>query len=149
MYQNNIWCVYSTYPFPNDYWLIKDDNGNADHLNFSVENFPIAELPIPGVTVNPYYWNFLDGFSPIPAILTYWEDLSILNCAPLWNISQSMDENAAIVILDPNTNKRIAHWTELDHASDTEFTEEKNKTLMIWPYKRLEDGGNYHDMIFP
>eukprot|EP01084_Bolivina_argentea_P060610 110719_1 len=132
-----------SYPFPNDYWLIKDKTNNPIHLNFSSINFPIADLPIPGETVNPFYWNKLDGFSPIPSILTYWNDLSISNCAPLWNISQSQEPNSPIIILDPVTNKRIAHWTELDHSSDTEFTKEKNKTLMIWPYRRLEDGGNY------
>ena len=54
------------------------------HLNFSESTFPIAELPIDGQTIDPTSWNRVDGFAPIPAILTYFEDLSISNCAPLW-----------------------------------------------------------------
>ena len=132
-----------SYPFPNDYWLIKDDDNNPIHLNFSEYTFPIADLPVPGVTINPFDWNKLDGFSPIPAILTYFDDLSISNCAPLWNISQSTDINSPIILLDPSSNTRIPHWTELDHSSDTQFTNERNRSLMIWPYHRLTDGKNY------
>eukprot|EP01084_Bolivina_argentea_P060609 110718_1 len=131
------------YPFPNDYWLIKDRDNKPLNLNFSQYTFPIADLPIKGETIKPFNWNKLDGFSPIPAILTYFDDLSIMNCAPLWNISQSTDPDSPIIILDPITNKRIEHWTELDHSSDTDSTKERNRTLMIWPYHRLTDGANY------
>ena len=123
--------------------MIKDNDGNPEHLNFSEYTFPIADLPIKGQTISPYYHNKLDGFSPIPVILAYFDDLSISNCAPLWNISQSTDTDSPVILLDPETNQRIQHWVELDHSSDTEITNERNRSLMIWPYHRLTDGKNY------
>lgn len=135
--------IFSAFPFPNDYWLIKDTNGDPVNLNFSEYTFPIAELPVKGQTINPFDWNKLDGFSPIPAILTYFADLSIDNCAPLWNISQSTDTDTPVILLDPETNERIEHWVELDHSSDTIVSNERNRSLMIWPYHRLTDGKNY------
>ena len=59
------------------------------------------------------------------------------------NISQSNDIDSPVIILETSTNKRIEHWAELDHSSDTAFTHQKNRSLMIWPYHRLQDGANY------
>ena len=124
-----------TLPWPNDYWLLKDNQYNAIHLNLSQNNFPIG---IDGGKVNPFDYNIFNGFSPLPNILAYFDDLSIDNCARLWNISQSNDIDSPVIILHTKTLKRIPHWVELDHSSDQPITgNEPNRTLMIWPAQRL------------
>eukprot|EP01083_Nonionella_stella_P294493 1001116_1 len=122
---------YCSYPWPNDYWLLKDENGNPDHLVLSEINLPIS---VDGKTIDPTTWNILNGFSPIPAILTFWNNLNIDNCARLWNISQSQDIDSPTVILNAKYNNRISHWVELDHSSDSIIIgNEANRSLMIWP----------------
>eukprot|EP01084_Bolivina_argentea_P226892 383194_1 len=127
-------------PWPNDYWLIKDDNYNPIHLNFTEYNLPVS---MDGKTIDPYPYNQVDGWTPLPAILAYWNDVSIDNCARLWNISQSNENDSPIIILETNTNKRIPHWVELDHSSDDRKGEQRNRTLMIWPAYRLKDSTRY------
>eukprot|EP01084_Bolivina_argentea_P126636 224183_1 len=124
---------FCTLPFPNDYWLLKDKNMSPLHLSFASDNFPKAITPVQ--EMSPYYFNQLDGFSPNNALLTYFKDVSLSNsnCPRLWNISQSLDEDAPIVLIEADTNVRIPLWVELDHASDDLISNEKNYTLMIWP----------------
>ena len=93
---------YCTLPFPNDYWLLKDNNNNPIHLSFNETNLPITKI---GETMNPYYWNKLNGFSPLPAIMAFWSNISIQNCPRLWNISESQETNSPIIILDTITNE--------------------------------------------
>lgn len=126
-------------PWPNDYWLQKDENYNPINLVFDEINLPITKN---GITTNPTYWNTLDGWAPLPSIMAYWDNLSIDNCARFWNISQSNDENSPIIIMEADTGKRIAHWVELDYSSD-DIRPAINRTLMIWPAKRLQDSTRY------
>lgn len=135
-------------PFPNDFWLIKDANNTPMNLALNTNNFPLPkERNIS--TVNPLEWNaLLDGFSPLPCILTFFSNVSINNCPRLWNISQSIaddtKENVPIIILQASNNKHVPFWVELDHISDTPITHrERNRTLMIWPAERLIDGERY------
>eukprot|EP01083_Nonionella_stella_P294492 1001115_1 len=57
----------------------------------------------------------------------------------------SLNDDAPIILLDEtlNNGEAIAYWTELDHSSDTDISSTKNKSLMIWPSKRLIDGHTY------
>ena len=77
-------------------------------------------------------WNQLDGFSPLPSILTYFDDLSLVNSnlPQLWNIADSEKEDTAIIILEASTMRRIPYWAELDHNSDIDGYQ-KNRTFMV------------------
>ena len=103
-------------PWPNDYWLIKDANNNPVHLNISSNNLPID---IHGKTVDPTAWNIMDGFNPLPAIMTYFEDLSLenSNLPRLWNIGTSESTDTPVIILEASTGRRIPYWAELDHTN--------------------------------
>ncbi|ETO07440.1 hypothetical protein RFI_29954 [Reticulomyxa filosa] len=60
------------------------------------------------------------------------------------SIAPSLMNTYPVIILDTVTNERIPHWVELDHMSDDPFTgNEKNRSLMIWPARRLTDGRRY------
>eukprot|EP01084_Bolivina_argentea_P226894 383196_1 len=134
---------FCTLPWPNDYWLLKDQNQNPINLNLTEVNLPID---IAGRTVDPTNWNVLDGFSPLPAIMTFFDDLSLenSNVPRLWNIDLSSEENTPVVILEASTGRRIPYWAELDHNSDDLITGyQENRTLMIWPAFRLNDGERY------
>ena len=58
------------FPFPNNFWL-RDVNGvsAAPLLYFSNDTFPVDWLGTQ-VKASVGGWNKLDGFSPIPVILT-------------------------------------------------------------------------------
>ena len=96
--------------------------------------------------MDPRDWNQFDGFQPLPAIMTYFEDLSLENSQlpRLWNIADSESKDTPIVILEASTGRRIPYWAELDHNSDDpDNGQQQNRTLMIWPAFRLEDGERY------
>merc|ERR1719474_110188 len=83
---------------------------------------------------------------PLPAIMTYFEDLSLEHSAlpRVWNIAPSESKDTPVVILEASTGRRIPYWAELDHNSDDPTTGgQQNRTLMIWPAFRLEDGERY------
>lgn len=115
---------------------MKDANENPVNLVLSEENLPIS---VTGQTVNPRDWNILDGFSPLPSILTYFDDLSLenSNLPRLWNIADSAQQDTPIIILEASTMRRITYWAELDHNSDDPVTGyQQNRTFMVWPSER-------------
>lgn len=54
-----------------------------------------------------------------------------------------MQESSPTVLLDTVTGKRVPHWTELDHSSDGTHPDGYQRSLLIWPAKRLEDSRRY------
>ena len=140
-------------PWPNDYWLSKSAGYKPNKLSFTNETLP---KDINGATINPSSWNNMDGFSPLPCIMTYFGDntnvsLDNSNVARLWNINISLDDNAPIIILSADKLQRLPYWVELDYSSDinggndTIISNNSNypRVLMIWPIERLEPGERY------
>eukprot|EP00054_Salpingoeca_dolichothecata_P016522 m.96985 g.96985 ORF g.96985 m.96985 type:complete len:639 (-) comp22014_c0_seq1:116-2032(-) len=123
-------------PFPNDFWR----NATSGHLTLSPETLPVSTLNEKFVVDE---WNALDGFSPIPAIQSYFPNLSLDNLPHFWNISRSLDNDCPTVLLDATTGERIPHWVELDHASDIDHPDGYERTLMMWPAYRLNDSTRY------
>ena len=99
------------YPFPNDYWLT---NGK---LSLSLDTFP-RDARGQAVDVDLGGWNTLDGFSPMPCLLTYFENLNIDNCARVWDVAVSLAPTSPTIIIDTSTGATVPHWVELDHSSD-------------------------------
>lgn len=124
------------YPFPNDYWL---ENGK---LTLSPDTFP-KDARGQSINVDLGGWNDLDGFSPMPGIVTYFEDLSIANCPRLWDINASLSPSSPTVLVDTSTGQLVPHWVELDHSSDANHPQGYKRTLILWPAHRLSDSTRY------
>lgn len=137
---------YCMLPFPNDFW-----RGDG-RLAISDETFPKTR-PVLGsmpVRAEAGGWNEADGFPLFPSITTYWPgltDASIDNMARVWNPQRSLDGDSPSVIIDRETQERIAHWAEVDHMSDADATlppEERDKrALLLWPTKALRHATTY------
>jgi len=124
-------------PFPNNFYT-QADSSTETGLRLRVSNytFPISK---DGESINGTEWNQLDGFSPLPAIMSYFEDLSLDNVPAHQNIAASLDANCPTILLDTETLELLPHWGELDET--TAVTTER--AFMMWPTKRLEGGRRY------
>eukprot|EP00047_Mylnosiga_fluctuans_P021609 m.106925 g.106925 ORF g.106925 m.106925 type:complete len:638 (+) comp8960_c0_seq3:39-1952(+) len=125
-----------SYPFPNNYWLV---NGT---LSLGVDTFP-KDRSGQGIDVNRGGWNNLDGFSPVPGILTYFPNLNIDNCPRLWNIAASLQADSPTALIDTSTGELVPHWVELDHSSDVNHPFGYERTMMIWPAHQLKHSTRY------
>lgn len=129
------------FPFPNNFWL-RANAGPTPLLNFSDETFPIDWLGTP-IKAEQGGWNTLDGFSPIPAILTYFPGASLNGCPRIWDIAASLLPDSCTVIINTATGALVPHWVELDHSSDDANGYQANRTFMIWPAHKLEHSTRY------
>lgn len=111
-----------------------------------------ASLPIDGsgVSIDPDAggYNSLEGFSASGPLMAYFPDLSLdLSGLPrLWNISSSTAPGGTLhsVLLDAMTLQPVAHWVELDHASDDDTGGEAYaRLLLMFPSARLRDDTRY------
>lgn len=128
---------YCSFPWPNNFWLRQDSTtvtGNRMH-------YVSASLPIDrtGSKIDPIEWNTLDGFSPMPAIMTYFKDVMLDNVPHHWDMSRSLQADSPTVILDAETGERLMHFAELNESSGSS----KSKAFMMWASKRLKDGHRY------
>eukprot|EP01084_Bolivina_argentea_P286188 490911_1 len=137
-------------PWPNDYFLSKSNNYKPSKLSLSDTTLPLSNSD---ETIDPASWNMMDGFSPLPAIMTYFENISLdnSNVARLWDVEVSLNENAPIILLETDTLTPIPYWVELDYSSDINGgngtiinnNPDYPRMLMIWPAYRLQNGKRY------
>lgn len=114
-------------PFPNDFFTIDDSSSETGkRLRLSNVTFPVAKN---GERINATEWNQLDGFSPLPAILSYFADVSLDNVPTHQNIEASLNSDCPTIILDTETLRILPHWGELDET--TAITNER--AFMMWP----------------
>jgi hypothetical protein len=110
---------YCMLPFPNDFWR----SNTTGQLTFTNNTFPVAHEGSKIIDPDAGGWNKLDGFSPLPPIMTYFKGLddATFHSLPfprVWSVGSSMSENSTSVLLNTVTGARVAHWAELDHSSD-------------------------------
>jgi hypothetical protein len=125
-----------------------DNTTGEARLAFGPETFPLTNK---GKAIDPVAggWNDLDGFSPLPAITTYFEgvsdeNVSLVDAARFWNIERSLESDSPTMLVNARTNKPVAHWVELDHSSDkAKLAPHGKRAFMIWPAERLSAGERY------
>ena len=114
-------------PFPNDFYTIADSSTETGkRLRLTNETFPLSDR---GEAINATEWNTLDGFSPTPAIMSYFTSVSLTNVPPHKDIERSLLEDCPTILLDTVTGERLPHWGELDET--TSITNER--AFMMWP----------------
>lgn len=89
------------FPFPNNFWL-RNTGGPTPTLYFSNDTFPQDWLGVP-IRAEQEGWNGLDGFSPIPSIMTYFENAALDGCPRLWDIAASLAPTSCTILLDTVT----------------------------------------------
>lgn len=128
---------YCMFPWPNNFWQRVDASTvTGNRMGYVKETLPKDDK---GKTIDPTEWNTLDGFSPMPAIMTYFKDVSLDNVPHWWDMASSLDADSPTIILDAETGEKLAHFAELDFTSGTS----KPQTFMLWASRRLKDGHRY------
>ena len=105
---------YCLLPFPSSKQTVTDEGtASGQRVSFKPEWLPANNK---GKHIDPVEWNRNDGFSPGQALVVRVPgiDLEQTGLATITDIGSSLDEDAPVVILDPQTNERIPYWAELD-----------------------------------
>jgi hypothetical protein len=126
-------------PFPSDA-LTANDPGSPSGFRVA---FPIDGMPVntDGIVVDPTDWNRNDGFSPNASILTYVADLRPeASNLPSWtDLEGSLQNQAAVVLVDTTTGERIPLWAEPDVKAENMT----DRLLVIHPAISLAPGTTY------
>lgn len=70
---------YCLFPFPNDFYTKEDPSTETGlRLRLTTSMMPPDDK---NVSFDPMHWNTLDGFSPLPSIMTYLGNVSLDNVA--------------------------------------------------------------------
>ena len=103
------------YPFPNNFF--RDET--TGKLNLTVDTFPKTNN---NNSIDPEMggWNLGDGFSPIPMIITYFDNLDDAPLPHFWNIAESLESSSLTVLINADTLDLVPHWIEMDHSGDPE-----------------------------
>eukprot|EP00049_Salpingoeca_infusionum_P018359 m.356907 g.356907 ORF g.356907 m.356907 type:complete len:654 (+) comp17657_c0_seq1:91-2052(+) len=127
------------YPFPNNFF-----RGDDGFLNMTTDTFPRDR---DNQSVNPDVggWNQLDGFSPLPMIVTFFKnvDPSMSKLPGLWNPMASLNADSPSILLNAKTLQRVPHWVELDHSADDIEPNGYERTMIVRPAERLNDSETY------
>jgi hypothetical protein len=130
-------------PWPNDYFTVDDPSTDTGkRLNLQLLDMPrnVANKPI-----DPTEWNRNDGFSPGQEIVVHVPGLNTTNAfyktraVPIWDIQQTYNRYAPIVVINADTHKRHLIWSELDANT----TDPENINLIIRPAVNFDEGGRY------
>ncbi len=105
-------------PFPSDFFSVEDatmDSGRR--ISIAHEASPTNAS---GVQIDTTEWNRNDGFSPGSQVATYVADLDLAasGAAPITDIARSLDDDAPVILIDADTNKRVPYWVEIDARPD-------------------------------
>ncbi len=133
-------------PFPNNFFLRPQAATGLMRVALANDTLP---LDFSGHGVSTTAWDALDGFPVVPSIMTYLPNATIDSAGAgytlprLWNISASLDDDSATVLLRADTGERVAHWVELDHFSDTASPGGYPRIFFMWPAAALEFSTRY------
>ncbi|MDQ6698477.1 MAG: hypothetical protein M3Z46_13575 [Actinomycetota bacterium] len=126
-------------PFPNDFFTV------ASRRTATGRRVDLRRASMPankdGVHIDPTEQNRNDGFSPGSALVALFPglDLTRTGAAPRTDIGASLASDAPIVLIDADTGKRVAYWSELDSNATTDAT----RLLYIRPAANFAEGHRF------
>lgn len=125
-------------PFPSDAYTVAAATETGRRVGFDREYMP---RNVDGLKIDPTEWNRNDGFSPGTPIMVWTPqvDLQRSGAANIADLSQSLAEESAVVVLDAETGQRVPHWVEFDANAINDFT----RLLIIRPATNLTPGHRY------
>ncbi|MFM7203949.1 MAG: hypothetical protein ACKO6N_24475 [Myxococcota bacterium] len=128
---------YCMFPWPNNFFMRVDASSNTGaRMAYTEEGLPKDRTRS---TIDPAEWNTLDGFTPMPAIFSYFPDVVLDNVPHHWDMIRSLEADSPTVIIDAETGEKLLHFAELDESG----AQGQPKAFMMWPAARLKDGHRY------
>lgn len=127
-------------PWPNAIYLKSDPSTKTGfRLNLAPETLPVVATN--GEAFDPTRWNQADGFSPAGPLYTYFaEPIDPASLVPETNIDASLSSGSATVVVDMESNARVAHRSDVDHNV---VRETDRQALIITPAQRLLPNHRY------
>jgi hypothetical protein len=121
-------------PWPNAIYLKSDPSTATGYrLDLAPETLPARSGD--AAPFDPTRWNMADGFSPAGPILDYFaEPIDAASLVPQTNIAASLAPGSATVLVDMETNQRVAHFSGVD---ENVYREGDRQALLITPAARL------------
>ena len=127
------------YPFPSAVFLAEDSSTSTGYkVQLTKEAMPKSTG---GKLYDPARLNLLDGFSPSAEILAYFsERIDPATLPPIADPGKSLMPGSGTVVVDMETGKRVAHFSEVDAQAQRD---EDRQALIIRPIARLASGRRY------
>ena len=119
------------YPFPSNVYTVSDA-GTPTGRRVAFE-----EGLLQGNDSDP--WDDADGFSASTRMLTMIPGATGAELASAANLTESLDEDAATLILDVETGEPVLHFAEMDARAPSD----DERSLVIHPAERLRDNARY------
>ncbi|MEO6468012.1 MAG: hypothetical protein ABIP21_02845, partial [Acidimicrobiia bacterium] len=123
-------------PLPNDHFTVADSGSvTGRRLAINSESMPAN---VAGVQVDVTDQNRADGWSPGSTMLAEIEGLDVRRSRipTIVEPSESLDDDARIVVLDATTGKRVPFWADLDAQADAGA----QPLLMLHSSRNFKDG---------
>ncbi|MES1930582.1 hypothetical protein SADO_15069 [Salinisphaera dokdonensis CL-ES53] len=130
---------YCLFPWPSDYYTREDSTTPTGR------RVAIAQASLPtnqqGQPIDPAEWNRNDGFSPNQTLMTRVPglDLARTGAVRITDLSDSLDADAPVMLLDAMTGERQLIWAELDASVENDA----DRALLIRPARQLAEGRRY------
>jgi hypothetical protein len=103
---------YCGFPYPNDYWTVKDPS-TVTGMRLALPQV-IMPASITGSRSGTAPFNEMDGFSPGIAAMTHMPGATVTGLATPDTIAGSLLPQSPTVILNSATGARLAHWVDRD-----------------------------------
>jgi len=128
-------------PFPSSFWMAEDPTTSTGYrLDLSSEI--VGPSASTGNAFDNFRWNDRDGFSMATPIVVYFpEKLDPASLPSHADFQKSLSPTSATVLVDMETNERVAHFAELDLSADIEPTD--RQPIMIRPARHLSPNHRY------
>lgn len=126
-------------PWPNAIWLNADTTTKTGYrLALTSDMVPAKAGTVPLDTTRI---DMGDGFSPSGPVLAYFDErIDVASLVSPSDPSKSLDPSAATILVDMDTNKLVAHFSEVDR---TVRQDEDRQGIMIRPLARLAPAHRY------
>lgn len=106
------------FPFPS-FFSERADAASPTGVRVSLA---AEQLPVAGPALDPTPFNAADGFSPVtPVLIHFGFDIDTSSLAGIHSAERSLEQDAAVVLLDLDTGKHVLHFVEMDENRKDSF----------------------------
>jgi len=124
-------------PWPSSAYLTEANTATGFKLDLPPEAMPVN---VDGIGIDPAHLNRYDGFGPTGVILAAFPSGVAVDNLPGYDDPQaSKATDSSIVLLNMETNERVAFFAEIDMNT----SREELRTLLIHPLERMQPGARH------
>ncbi len=126
----NLLLTHCMLPFPSDRFRVEDDQGARLVMG---DALPQKRS---GGRMSGSFFEGVDGWGVATPILLQWPGATLDGLPEVYQPAQSLETDAATVLLDADTGERIAHWAEQDYLT----ADQADPLLILRPAEPLPAG---------